>query len=70
MNPYFHRFIIPAEASALGPQLFYAFLSPDNGGTEGGAKTIESTTELFYVQRSGTILNAEKGSTEHVSHKG
>ena len=38
--------------------LSIAFLSPDNGGTEGGAKTIEA------------ILNAEKGSTEHVRHKG
>ena len=36
--------------------LFYAFLSPDNGGTEGGAKTIESTTELFYAEHSEAIL--------------
>ena len=26
------------------------FLSPDNGGTEGGAKTLESKTEQFYVE--------------------
>ena len=38
--------------------LSIAFLSPDNGGTEGGAKTIEA------------ILKAEKGSTERVRHKG
>ncbi len=25
---------------------FYAFLSPDNGGTEGGAKTIEAIFEM------------------------
>jgi hypothetical protein len=42
--------------------LSIAFLSPDNGGTEGGAKTIEAKLELFS--------NAEKGSTEHVRHKG
>ena len=39
--------------------LFYAFLSPDNGGTEGGAKTIESKTEQFYV-----FLSPDNGGTE------
>ena len=36
--------------------LFYAFLSPDNGGTEGGAKTIESMTEQFYAEWNEAIL--------------
>ena len=32
-------------ATSMAEQ-FYAFLSPDNGGTEGGAKTIEAIFEM------------------------
>ena len=36
------------------------------GKTEGGAKTIESTTEQFYVQRSGATFRASESSVELV----